>query len=284
MGVLNVTPDSFSDGGAYLATENAVTHGASLAAHGADIVDVGGESTRPGAVRTAERDEMRRVLPVVRELAQRGVRVSIDTMRARVAHAAVNAGASMVNDVSGGLADPAMARCVAELGVPYVVTHWRGPSATMHARAVYLDVVAEVEAELGDRLQALQAAGIASERVIVDPGLGFAKTSQHNWALLSRLDELTGLGPLMVGASRKRFLTERLPASRRSIADRDRATAVVSALSATRGAAWVRVHDVRTTIAALRIVEAAASLPPPRPGQMSAQCAGGGDVGERQWA
>jgi dihydropteroate synthase len=180
-------------------------------------------------------------------------------MRASVAQAAVNAGATMINDVSGGLADPAMARCVAELGVLYVAMHWRGPSATMHKQATYDDVVTRVKAELDGRLQALHAAGIAPERIIVDPGLGFAKKSQHNWALLRRLDELTVLGPLMVGASRKRFLTELLPESMRSTADRDLATSAVSALAAARGAAWVRVHDVRTTIAALRVAEAATS-------------------------
>ncbi|MEN4476901.1 dihydropteroate synthase [Mycolicibacterium cosmeticum] len=260
-GVLNVTPDSFSDGGTYFTVDKAVAHGLRLAADGADVVDVGGESTRPGATRTAEADEMRRVLPVVRELTARGIRVSIDTMRASVAEAAVNAGAIMVNDVSGGLADPAMARCVAELEVPYVAMHWRGHSATMARRASYDDVVHTVKAELGQRLQALQTAGIKSERIIVDPGLGFAKTSEHNWTLLRRLGELAVLGPLMVGASRKRFLTESLPESMRTPADRDLATAAISALAAVQGAAWVRVHDVGATIAAVSAAEAATASP-----------------------
>jgi dihydropteroate synthase len=263
MGVLNVTPDSFSDGGAYLAVENAVAHGVRLASEGADIVDVGGESTRPGATRTDEADEARRVLPVIRELTARGVPLSIDTMRASVAEAAVNAGAAMVNDVSGGLADPAMARCVAELAVPYVAMHWRGHSTTMQNNACYSDVVTTVKSELSGRCHALQAAGIAAEFIIFDPGLGFAKTAEHNWALLRRLDELAALGPLMVGASRKRFLTELLPESMRTAADRDLATAAVSALASARGAAWVRVHDVRATIAAVRVAQAATAAPNP---------------------
>ena len=207
MGVLNVTPDSFSDGGAWLDPAAAVAHGRAMVAAGADLVDVGGESTRPGARRPDPATELARIEPVVAALAGAGVGVSIDTMRADVAAAAVRAGAVLVNDVSGGLADPALLPTVARLGVPVVLTHWRGPSALMATLAEYDDVVADVAAALADRVAAALSAGIDPGLVVVDPGLGFAKDAAHNWALLRGLDRLDALGlPLLVGASRKRFL------------------------------------------------------------------------------
>jgi dihydropteroate synthase len=261
MGVVNVTPDSFSDGGRWLDPGRAVARGLELVAHGADLVDVGGESTRPGSQRVPEEEELRRVLPVVRELAAAGVVVSVDTMRASVAKQALAAGAALVNDVSGGLADPAMARVVADTGAPFVVMHWRGQSADMDALAVYDDVVADVVAELTARMEALLAAGVKAEQLILDPGLGFAKTGEHNWALLGGLDALTALGrPVLVAASRKRFLgtlladpeTGELRPARR----RDDATAAISVLSARAGAWAVRVHDVAATADAVRVVAA----------------------------
>ncbi|MEU9130254.1 dihydropteroate synthase [Kitasatospora sp. NPDC048540] len=261
MGVVNVTPDSFSDGGLWLDPAAAVAHGLALTARGADLVDVGGESTRPGAQRVTEEEELRRVIPVVRELAAAGVTVSIDTMRARVAEQAVAAGARLVNDVSGALADPAMAEVVAATGAPFVVMHWRGQSADMDGLAVYGDVVADVTAELAARMAALLAAGVKEEQLILDPGLGFAKTSEHNWALLGRLDALTALGrPVLVAASRKRFLGTLLAnpetGEPRPARQRDDATAAVSVLSARAGAWAVRVHDVAGTADAVRVVAA----------------------------
>jgi dihydropteroate synthase len=260
MGVLNVTPDSFSDGGAFLGAEAAVAHGLAMVAEGADLVDVGGESTRPGAQRTVAEQETQRVLPVLRALAEAGVPVSIDTMRASTAVAAVEAGACLVNDVSGGLADEAMARTVADLGVPYVAMHWRGHSVDMDTRAVYDDVVAEVVTELESRLVALTAQGLGIDHIVIDPGLGFAKQGQHNWTLLARLDALQALGrPVLVGASRKGFLGSLLsdgsgaprPADRRA----DATTALTSILAA-RGAWGVRVHDVAGSADAVRVVAA----------------------------
>ncbi len=261
MGVVNVTPDSFSDGGMWLDPAKAVAHGLDLVARGADLVDVGGESTRPGAVRVTEEEELRRVVPVVTDLARAGVVVSVDTMRAAVARAAVRAGAKIVNDVSGGLADPAMAAVVAETGAPFVVMHWRGQSADMYAQAVYEDVVADVVRELTDRVEDLLAAGVKEDQLILDPGLGFAKTSEHNWALLGRLDALTALGrPVLVAASRKRFLGTLLAnpetGELRPARQRDDATAAVSVLSAKAGAWAVRVHDVSGTADAVRVVAA----------------------------
>lgn len=248
MAVLNVTPDSFSDGGRYLDPGVAVEHALAQVAAGADIVDVGGESTRPGAMRVPVAEELARVLPVVRALAGRGVVVSVDTMRAEVARAAVDAGAALVNDVSGGLADPAMRGTVAALGVPYVAMHWRAHSTDMDAMARYDDVVAEVCAELRARLDELEAAGVDPARVVVDPGLGFAKRAEHNWALLAAMPALRALGhPVLVGASRKRFLGELLGTADgpRPVGERDAATDAVTALSAAAGAWAVRVHDVR---------------------------------------
>src|ERR687894_1431454 len=211
MGVLNVTPDSFSDGGQWLDRDRAVAHGVGMRDAGADLVDVGGESTRPGAPRVEPEAELARVLPVVRELVAAGVCVSIDTTRAAVAEAAVEAGASVVNDVSGGLADPTMAKAIAAAQVPWILMHWRGHSDRMNALAHYGDVVTDVRDELSARVDAAVAAGVEPSRLVLDPGLGFAKTAEHNWALLRRLDVLVELGfPVLVGASRKRFLGDLL--------------------------------------------------------------------------
>lgn len=262
MGVVNVTPDSFSDGGAYLAAAAAVEHGLALRDEGADLVDVGGESTRPGAGRVDVDEELRRVLPVVRELSGAGVAVSIDTMRASVAAAALEAGACLVNDVSGGLADHEMAKVVAGAAVPYVVMHWRGPSADMASRAVYHDVVAEVVTELRRRVEDLVAAGVDETQVVLDPGIGFAKDPGHNWSLLAHLNDLESLGrPLLVGASRKSFLGILLAAddgAPRPAGGRDVATAVLSAVAAERRVWGVRVHAVRPTVDAIRVTSALA--------------------------
>jgi dihydropteroate synthase len=260
MGVVNVTPDSFSDGGSWFDPEAAVKHGLDLVAAGADLVDVGGESTRPGARRVDEAEELRRVIPVVRELAAAGVVVSVDTMRAGVAEQAVGAGAILVNDVSGGGADAAMIPVVAAAGVPFVVMHWRGQSIDMNNRAVYDDVVAEVVAELRQALDRAVAGGIAAERIVLDPGLGFAKNAAHDLALIAHLAELRALGrPLLVAASRKRFLGRVLagtagdpPPAR----ERDAATAAVSAIAAREGAWAVRVHEVAASADAVRVARA----------------------------
>jgi dihydropteroate synthase len=251
MGVLNVTPDSFSDGGRYTDVDAAIAHGLAMRADGADLVDVGGESTRPGADRVAAPDEITRVLPVVRELAAAGVPISIDTTRAAVAEAALAAGATMVNDVSGGLADRAMAPLVAEAGCPWILMHWRGHSRDMNRLAVYSDVVAEVREELLDRVAAAEAAGVAPERIIVDPGLGFAKTAEHNWTLTRHLDVLVGLGyPVLFAASRKSYLGRLLAGpdgDPRPVGDREAATLATSVLAFAAGVWGVRVHDVRAT-------------------------------------
>ncbi|MGI9821928.1 dihydropteroate synthase [Agromyces sp. Marseille-Q5079] len=256
MGVVNVTPDSFSDGGEWFDAERAVAHGLDLVAAGADILDVGGESTRPGAARVEPAEELRRVVPVVRELAGRGIRVSVDTMRAATARAAVEAGAEIINDVSAGLADDAMVPTVAETGALYVAMHWRGHSDRMDSLIEYTDVAAEVRDELARRVDVLTAAGVASERIILDPGLGFSKTGAQNWEVLGRLDVLGALGlPILIGASRKRFIGSLLPDDA-PMTDRDLPTAVVSALSARAGAWGVRVHDVQSTRRALDVVGA----------------------------
>jgi dihydropteroate synthase len=266
MGILNVTPDSFSDGGRHETVDAAVAHGLGLAAAGADYVDVGGESTRPGAGRVDPDEERRRVLPVVAELARLGVPVSIDTTRASVAAAALGAGAVMVNDVSGGLADPGMAAVVAGAGVPWVLMHRRGESRDMYAGAVYDDVVADVRRELCRRVDAALAAGVAAEHVVVDPGLGFAKHPDHDLALLAGLDRIVELGfPVLVGASRKRFLGAVLqgPDGRpRPPAGRDDATLATSVLAAGAGAWGVRVHDVAGSADAVRVVAAVARRAP----------------------
>lgn len=260
MGVLNVTPDSFSDGGEWFGPEAAVAHGVLLASQGADLVDVGGESTRPGAARVPEDEELARVLPVVRELTARGVPVSIDTTRARVAARAVEAGAVVVNDVSGGLAEPGIYDVVARTGVVYVAMHWRGHADVMDSLAVYDDVVTDVRDELAERVADLVAAGVAREQVVLDPGLGFAKPGAANWPLLASLDELLALDlPVLVGASRKRFLGTLLAGPDGQPAPplaRDGATAAISALAAAAGAWCVRVHDVPGSVDAVRVARA----------------------------
>jgi len=260
VGVLNVTPDSFSDGGRYLDRDDAVAHGVGMRDAGADLVDIGGESTRPGAGRVVAEVERERVLPVISALVAEGVRVSVDTTRAAVAEAAVAAGASVVNDVSGGLADPAMAGVVAAARVPFILMHWRGHSDRMDELARYTDVVEDVRAELAARAEAAVRAGVDPNCIVLDPGLGFAKTAEHNWALLRRLDALTSLGfPVLVGASRKRFLGLLLPDADgrpRPPAGRDVATAAVSALAASAGVWGVRVHDVASTLDALAVAAA----------------------------
>jgi dihydropteroate synthase len=255
MGVLNVTPDSFSDGGRYIDRRDAVAHGVEMFKRGADVIDVGGESTRPGAERVEAAEEIARIAPVIRALVDEGVPVSVDTMWAGVASAALEAGASIVNDVSGGLADPEMAAVVAAAGVPYVVMHWRGHSTEMDALATYDDVVTDVRGELLERVEAALAAGVAESSIVLDPGLGFAKLGDHNWELLQRLDELVELGfPVLVGASRKRFLGTLLGG--RPPDGREDATAAVSALAAFNGAWGVRVHDVDRTLDAVAVAGA----------------------------
>ena len=294
MGVVNVTPDSFSDGGAWLGADAAVAHGLDLAAQGADIVDVGGESTRPGAQRISAEEEIRRVQPVIAGLARSGVPVSVDTMRARVAELALEAGARLVNDVSGGLADPHMPRLVAKASVPYVVMHWRGHSHDMNSRAVYDDVVREVRDELRRRVDAVVAEGVDPSMIVLDPGLGFSKLSEHNWRLLAALPEIACLGagagagagaavgtgagaaisagpaigaaggpprgfPVLVGASRKRFLGRLLAAADgtpRSFTGSDDATVATTALAAAAGAWCVRVHQVPANADAVRVAAA----------------------------
>lgn len=263
MGVLNVTPDSFSDGGRYADRDAAVAHGVEMMADGADIVDVGGESTRPGADRVDAETETARVLPVIQELAAAGVPLSVDTSRAAVAAAALSAGAVVVNDVSGGLADPAMAKVVADAGCPYVIMHWRGHSRRMAELATYRDVVTEVCAELRQRADEALAAGIAAGRIIVDPGLGFAKTPEHNWQLTQRMDELLGLGyPVLVATSRKRYLGRLLAApdgTERPVDGREAATIATSVLAFAAGLWGVRVHDVRGTVDARAVWRASGS-------------------------
>ena len=263
MGVLNVTPDSFSDGGRWASTDAAIEHGLLLHAQGADLIDVGGESTRPGAIRVDPAEEQRRILPVVTELARQGLRLSVDTLNATTARAAANAGVSIINDVSGGLADPDMAAVAADTGLTYVAMHWRAHAQKMDSLADYDNVVSEVIAELGARVDALTAAGVVRERIVLDPGLGFSKQNEHNWQLINRLDAFAELGlPVMVGASRKRFLAAVLPVGA-PVLERDLPTAVLSVLAAQAGAWAVRVHDVAATSVALRVL-ALVSQPSPR--------------------
>jgi dihydropteroate synthase len=260
MGVLNVTPDSFSDGGCFADPADAIAHGLEMAAAGADYVDVGGESTRPGADRVDADEECRRVVPVIRELAAAGVAVSVDTTRSEVAEASLSAGAVMVNDVSGGLADKNMADLVAETGVPWVLMHWRGHSREMYAAARYGDVVTEVRAELTARVEDVVAAGVDPSQLVLDPGLGFAKNAEHNWALLAGLDRIVDLGlPVLVGASRKTFLGRLLAGpdgTPRPAEQRDAATLATTVLAAEAGAWGVRVHDAAASVDAVRTVEA----------------------------
>ncbi|MET8580500.1 dihydropteroate synthase [Streptomyces collinus] len=281
MGVVNVTPDSFSDGGRWFDTTAAVKHGLDLVAEGADLVDVGGESTRPGATRVDEAEELRRVIPVVRGLASEGVVVSVDTMRACVAEQSLAAGAALVNDVSGGLADPAMIPVVAATGAPFVVMHWRGFLAGGNVHGTYEDVVGEVVDELRARVDAVLAGGIAPDRIVVDPGLGFSKEADHDLSLLAHLDRLHALGhPLLVAASRKRFLGRVLAGPQGApppARERDAATAAVSALAAHAGAWAVRVHEVRATADAVRVARAVegARTAPGTPAEDSANGAEG---------
>lgn len=260
MGILNVTPDSFSDGGRWADHASAIDRGRRLYADGADLVDVGGESTRPGAGRVDTGEELARVLPVVESLAAEGIPVSIDTMRAEVAAACVAAGAVIVNDVSGGRADPAMLPWLASCAVPYVAMHWRGPSDVMEDLATYGDVVRDVREELAARLDAIADAGVDPERVVLDPGLGFAKGSGHNWSLLKDIDALSSLGrPLLIGASRKRFLGELLAdrsGTPRPLEGRDAAGDAITALAAAAGVWGVRVHEVRASRDAVLVAKA----------------------------
>jgi dihydropteroate synthase len=265
-GVVNVTPDSFSDGGLWLEPDKAIQHGRELLAEGADLVDVGGESTRPGAERPSEEEELRRVLPVVSALAAEGALVSVDTMRSNVARQVIEAGAVAINDVSGGLADDAMLPLVAEAGVAYVCMHWRGHSHDMQTRAAYTNVVEEVLEELGQRVKAAERAGIDRSRLAVDPGLGFAKTADHNWALLAGLERLHRLElPVLVAASRKTFLGRLLADQEtgelRPTRDRDDASSATSALAAMAGAWCVRVHAVRPSLDAVRVAARWAAEP-----------------------
>ncbi|WP_132876119.1 dihydropteroate synthase [Tamaricihabitans halophyticus] len=260
MGVLNVTPDSFSDGGRYLDVADAIEHAERMWSIGADIIDIGGESTRPGAARVDAETEIARVVPVIKKLAGMGIELSVDTTRASVAAAAIAAGARVVNDVSGGLADPDMARVVGELEVPWVLMHWRGHATEMDALADYTDVVRDVRDELSARVDAALAAGVSEQAIVLDPGIGFAKKSKHNWALLNSLDSLLELGfPVLVGVSRKRFLGTLLAGedgSSRPPSGRENATAAVSALAAGAGAWGVRVHDVQPSLDAIAVADA----------------------------
>jgi dihydropteroate synthase len=259
VGVVNVTPDSFSDGGEWFDLGAAITHGLDLLAEGADIIDVGGESTRPGATRPEVAEELRRVLPVIRELAAAGACVSIDTMRAAVAAPAITAGARLVNDVSGGKADDRMLHLVAESGVPYVCMHWRGHSEDMQSKASYADVVTEVIAELGQQLDEAVSAGVAADKLIIDPGFGFAKTGEHNWHLLQRLEEFDVLGrPMLAGVSRKAFLGGLLADSEgspRPAKQRDDATTALTTVLALRRVWGVRVHSVRAGRDAIAVAQ-----------------------------
>ena len=261
MGVVNVTPDSFSDGGEWFEPEAAIAHGHDVIDAGADIVDVGGESTRPGAERPSVAEELRRVIPVVSALASAGAVVSIDTMRAEVATAAVDAGAAIVNDVSGGLADPEMVPWVGSSRLPYVAMHWRGHSTEMQSRAVYDDVVTDVCRELAARRDALLGAGIDPDLLVLDPGLGFAKTADHNWAVMAALPAFHELGhPILVGASRKTFLGRlgrRDGDPPRPASERDVETTATSVMAAMAGMWCVRVHDVASSVRALSVVQAA---------------------------
>lgn len=260
IGVLNVTPDSFSDGGRYRDLDAAVQHALRMRADGADLIDVGGESTRPGAGRVDPETEVSRVLPVIRELAAAGVPMSIDTSRAAVAAEALAAGAAVVNDVSGGLADPLMGKVVAEAGCPWILMHWRGHSRTMQQLASYRDVVGEVRAELAQRADEALAAGVAQDKIILDPGLGFAKTAEHNWVLSARLGELISLGyPVLFAASRKSYLGRLLAGpdgQPRPVAEREAATVATTVLAVVAGVWGVRVHDVRGTVDAIKVWEA----------------------------
>lgn len=239
MGILNVTPDSFSDGGQFNTYESAVAHGLEMIAEGADIIDIGGESTRPGALRISEEEELSRVIPVIKSLSQHSAVISIDTMRASVARAAVIAGATYINDVSGGMADDQMHKVAAELGTFYILMHWRGHSADMNSKAIYGDVVLDVKNELSHQIEKALTAGISAEKIIIDPGIGFAKEAEHNWELIRRVNEIVDLGyPVLIGASRKRFLGGQSPL------EREEATLELTKGLVGRGVWGVRVHSV----------------------------------------
>ena len=259
-GVVNVTPDSFSDGGRYLGAAAAVEHGLRLHREGATVVDVGGESTRPGAARVDAATELSRVVPVVRDLVSAGVTVSIDTTRAEVAGVTLETGARVVNDVSGGLGDPAMAGVVAAAGCPWVLMHWRAPSDRMQRHAVYADVVKEVREELRQRAESAISAGVDPARIVLDPGLGFAKRAEHNWRISAHVDEIVALGfPVLVGASRKSYLGSLLAdadGDPRPTEGREAATIAASLLAIQAGAWGVRVHDVLGTVDALKVLAA----------------------------
>ena len=247
MGILNVTPDSFADGGKHLDTEIAIAHGLAMIADGADIIDIGGESTRPGAERVSESEEQARVIPVIRALAQSAAIISVDTMRASTAKLAVESGASIVNDVSGGAADPEMFATIAQLDCRYILMHWRGHSKDMNEKAIYKEVVTDVIEEVSSQLNRALAAGIAREKIILDPGIGFAKDAEHNWEILRRLDEFTALGlPILIGHSRKRFLGGDKPD------EREAATIEVTKSLVGRGIWGVRVHGVKANVEAIR--------------------------------
>lgn len=254
MGILNVTPDSFADGGRYENVDRAVARGLEMMSEGADIIDVGGESTRPGSTRISETEELRRVLPVIQELSSQGAVISIDTMRASTANRAISAGALIVNDISAGLSDPEMLREVAVLGCPYVAMHTRGESKDMQSRAIYKDVVKEVIEELTERVESILSAGISRENLILDPGIGFAKGIDHNWALLGNLAAIEAIGfPVLVGASRKRFLGELVGSDKPD--DREAATIALTTLLAKRGTWGVRVHNVKSHLDAIAVAK-----------------------------
>jgi dihydropteroate synthase len=248
MGILNVTPDSFADGGRHNDFEAAVHRAHEMLAEGVDIIDIGGESTKPGAERVSEAEEFDRVIPVIKELAKSGVRISIDTMRATTAKAAIEAGAQIINDVSGGLADPEMLTTAAELQVPYIAMHWRGHSKDMNSLAVYDDVVKDVISELQERISAALDAGITKDKLIIDPGLGFAKDAQHNWDIIASIDQFVAMGyPVLIGASRKRFLGGDNPD------EREAATIELTKRLSTSGIWGVRVHSVKPHKDALKV-------------------------------
>jgi dihydropteroate synthase len=264
MGVLNVTPDSFSDGGRFHDSKIATNHALQMIEDGADIIDIGGESSRPGSDRISAQEELNRVLPVISALVDTGVAISIDTMRAEVASAAIEAGACMVNDVSGGKSDPEMLGYVANLDTPFILMHWRGPSNIMNTLTDYQDVVADVTTEISKQVDVAVAAGITRERIAIDPGIGFAKTVDQNWPILKHLDVLEGLGlPILMGASRKKFLGELLASDgvARDSDGRESATAAISTLMAARGLWAVRVHDVKSSSDAIAVVDRIAKTP-----------------------
>jgi dihydropteroate synthase len=258
MGVINVTPDSFSDGGRFIEANVAIAHGRKMSEQGADIIDIGGESTRPGSERISEQEELDRVLPVIEALISDGIVVSIDTMRASVAKTAVTAGARMINDISGGKVDPQMLPYVATLDIPFILMHWRGPSNIMNSLTDYDDVVLDVRNEIMAQVASAEAAGVHRSRIAIDPGIGFAKTVDQNWPILKHLDVLEAEGlPILMGASRKKFLGELLARNGepREMDDREAATTAISVLMAQRKTWCVRVHDARSSRDAVEVVQ-----------------------------